>query len=228
MTIESVTSSAAATNNTSSSLNKLSNDLDSFLLILTTQLQNQDPLSPMDSSEFTNQLVQFANVEQAIQQSGYLENLVNLQKSNEVIGAVSYVGKTVEVDHNEFDKPADSGATMKYTLPEGVRTASLLVLNGDSEVVAIVPVEAKAGEGSYTWDGKDSQGNQLPTGPYSFQVNAVDDDNNAIVEGVSYTAIGKVTGVEYGDGKTILQLGSVEVDLSKVKAVTESAAAPAS
>ncbi|RED52428.1 flagellar hook assembly protein FlgD [Aestuariispira insulae] len=223
MTIGSI-ANAASSNNSTTALNKLSNDLDSFLLILTTQLQNQDPLSPMDSSEFTNQLVQFANVEQAIQQSGYLENLVNLQKSNEVIGAVSYVGKTVEVDHNEFHKEADSGATLKYTLPEGARSATLLVMDDKNDVVSIVPVDAKTGEGSYEWDGKNASGDHFPSGAYSFQINAVDDNNNAIVEGVTYASSGKVTGVEYGDGKTILQMGSVQVDLSKVKAVTESSA----
>ena len=223
MTIGSVTNTAA-TSNATSSLNKLSNDLDSFLLILTTQLQNQDPLSPMDSSEFTNQLVQFANVEQAIQQSGYLEDLLNFQKSNEVIGAVSYVGKTVEVDHNVFEKTANSGATLKYSLPDGVKNASLMILNDKDEVVGVAQIKTDKGEGVYEWDGLNSENAQLPAGAYSFQVNAVDDDGNAILDGITYAVTGKVTGVEYGDGKTILQMGSVQVDLSKVKAVKETPA----
>ena len=65
---------------------------------------------------------------------------------------------------------------------------------------------------------------ELPAGAYSFQINAVDDDGNAILDGITYAVSGKVTGVEYGDGKTILQMGSVQVDLSKVKAVKETPA----
>ena len=70
----------------------LANNLDNFLTILTTQLQYQDPLSPMETSEFTNQLVMFTGVEQQVQQNQNLEKLIALQSNNLAISAVTYIG----------------------------------------------------------------------------------------------------------------------------------------
>src|SRR5262245_29800369 len=105
------------TTGSSTSMGKLTENFDQFLALLTTQLKNQDPLSPMDSSEFTNQLVQFAGVEQQIATNKNLESLVTLQKSSQVMGALELMGKKVEVSGTTVPLQ-DKSATFVYTLPK--------------------------------------------------------------------------------------------------------------
>ena len=95
MAISGITSPNVAVNQVTTSKNKLAKDLNSFLTLLTSQLKNQDPLSPMDSSEFTNQLVEFAQVEQQISMNDNLTNLIGLTNQSIVTSAVSYIGKTI-------------------------------------------------------------------------------------------------------------------------------------
>ncbi len=121
----------------------LAENFNNFLTILTTQLQNQDPLSPMDTHEFTNQLVMFADVEQSVRQSGQLEDLIGATKSNEAIGAVSYIGQTVRADHNEVNLE-NGEATFGYTLPEPAESAALQIYNEAGEMVSITKVERPA------------------------------------------------------------------------------------
>src|SRR5436190_1843670 len=90
------TAAAASTTDATSSLAKLSGNYTQFLKLLTAQLQNQDPLKPMDTAQFTQQLVQFANVEQSIATNKNLENLVTLQQASQNAQATSYIGRTVE------------------------------------------------------------------------------------------------------------------------------------
>ncbi|MCC7047960.1 MAG: hypothetical protein IT562_14710, partial [Alphaproteobacteria bacterium] len=92
-TIGSATDTATATG-TTKSMSKLAENFDQFLTLLTTQLKNQDPLSPMDSAQFTQQLVSFAGVEQQINTNKNLETLLSLQKSNQMVGALDLMGKT--------------------------------------------------------------------------------------------------------------------------------------
>ncbi|MGB1540522.1 MAG: flagellar hook assembly protein FlgD, partial [Rickettsiales bacterium] len=79
---------------------KLSGDFDTFLLLLTTQLQNQDPIEPLDTNEFTAQLVQFANVEQAIDTNSNLETMISMQQGTQINNAVNYIGNFVEAKGN--------------------------------------------------------------------------------------------------------------------------------
>lgn len=227
MTIESIQQAQQASNTSSSALSSLSKDLDNFLVILTTQLQNQDPLSPMDSNEFTNQLVQFANVEQSIAQTQKLEEMINLQKSTELTNAVSYMGKNVKVDHNEFSYKSGDIQELEYTLPEEAKTATMFVMNSDGNIVYSTPVETGKGSHSVQWDAKDVAGNPMPTGEYFFEVKAVNAEAGEI-EDISYAHSGTVNAVEYGEGSATLKVGNVSVDLGKVIAVsTPASTAPA-
>lgn len=198
----------------------LAENFDNFLTILTTQLQNQDPLSPMDTHEYTNQLVMFADVEQSVRQSGQLEDLINLNKSNEAIGAVSYMGKQIEADHNEVNLQ-DGSAAFSYSLPEEAATAALQIFNSAGELVALKQVPGDLGKHTVSWDGKTNGGAQLPDGVYSFQVGAVNGDEQAITP--TYATRGKVTGVEYGADGAVLQMGGVAIPMDKVLSVAEPA-----
>lgn len=204
---------------------KLTEDFDNFLLILTTQLQNQDPLSPMDTHEFTNQLVLFAGVEQSIAQNDSLEKLIALQSSNQAAAAVSYIGRTVQAKGNAFQLTGD-GATLHYELPEAAKTATLTVLDSANSIVLFTPLQGKdAGENSFAWDGKNAAGSPLPPGRYSFRINAVNANEAPITPRLSVE--GQVDGVEIGPGGTILTVGDTKVKLDDVFRIKQAAGANA-
>ena len=149
--------------------NQLSADMNTFLTLLTTQLKYQDPLDPMDTAEFTNQLVQYSSVEQAIQTNSKLETLLNLNMSNLGAQAVSYIGKIAQVLGDVM--PLEDGhAKATYTLDKNVESAVIMVKDLDGNVVYSEQGKIVAGTHDFEWDGKDSDGNQLPDGAYQIVV----------------------------------------------------------
>jgi flagellar basal-body rod modification protein FlgD len=198
----------------------LAENFNNFLTILTTQLQNQDPLSPMDTHEFTNQLVMFADVEQSVRQSGQLDDLISLNRGNEALGAVSYIGKDVTADHNEFNLAGDP-VDLTYTLPEEASSAALQIYNEAGDLVDIQQVEKGFGTHTVSWDGTGITGQTLPDGVYSFQIGAVNAEEKSI--DATYRTGGRVTGVDYSPDGTMLKLGSVSIPLSRVLSVEETA-----
>ena len=134
MDIAALTSGSAATKSAESSGKKLAADFDNFLKLLTTQLANQDPLSPMDSNEFTAQLVRFTQVEQAISQNKKLEELVALQNSSQSMAAVGYIGKTIEAEGDK-NNLTDTGAKWSYSIPQESAQTVILVRNSAGNIV---------------------------------------------------------------------------------------------
>lgn len=204
--------------NSSSSLSNLSSNLDNFLKILTTQLQHQDPLSPMDTHEFTNQLVQFASVEQQIQGNRNLESLISLQETNIMVGAVSYIGKEVEAT-GQTTTLEDGKAKFIYSLPEEATAAILAVYDENGTQVLFKQADKDAGRHEFIWDGKDTKGAAMPDGDYTIQVVAANAENEAITP--AYSITGTVTGVGIDDGEATLSLGGMDVPLANVVRVIE-------
>lgn len=220
MSIDSITQAAAAQGTANASISKLSDDIDDFLLILTTQLQNQDPLSPLESNEFTNQLVQFANVEQSINQSKKLENLITLQRRTEMSEAVSLVGKRVKYDYNEFKiTPEDTnGVDLEYTLPEEATAAALYVFDQEGNPVYLKQLENFSGTHTVRWDAVGPGGQKYLDGQFHFEVLATDLDGNPM-EDINYSASGRITGVEYGANETTLKFGDLSIGHGKLEEV---------
>ena len=198
----------------------LAQDFDSFLKLLTTQLQNQDPLSPLDATEFTNQLVQFSQVEQSINTNSRLDQLVKLQSGSQAVSATSFVGKKVEAFGNTMALDAGS-ANYVYTLPQDVAQTTVVVRNGDGNVVrTITNAPTAAGKHVMTWDGKDDQGNALPDGNYTFSVTGKDSAGKSVdtVTGVT----GTVRSVTVDNGVVVLDLGHDQlVKVTDVFTVTD-------
>ena len=120
------TSNAVAGTQSADDQARLEEDLNQFLTLLVTQLENQDPLDPMDSTEFTSQLVQFASVEQQIKQNTNLEQLVGLQQNNQISSMVNFIDKLVEVEGQSI--PLEDGqAEFTYTLPVNAKSASIII-----------------------------------------------------------------------------------------------------
>lgn len=197
----------------------LADNFDTFLTLLTEQLQNQDPLEPMNSQEFVQQLVQFSSVEQQIASNQSLEALLELQAATARMSGADYVGKTVTVSAPE-QALGEDGAQWSYTLPREAQRTDLVVTDSRGVVVNTLPGETGAGEHAFAWDGRDAAGNALPPGVYSLEV-VSSDANDDLLETAVRTD-GRVTGVDYaGDAVTLRLANGLTAPLERVIGVRE-------
>ena len=184
---------------------KLDDDLNRFLTLLVTQLQNQDPLDPMDATEFTSQLVQFASVEQQIYQNSNLEKMLNLQETSQISAMVDFIGNKVEFLGQKM--PLEDGAAeFSYVLPAGVKEATVNIANSDGLNVFFAPAESTSGKHTINWDGIDKNSQQLPDGYYTVLVSAKDAGGNLM--DVEHLVTGKVSGAGVDDGVGKLFIGN--------------------
>jgi flagellar basal-body rod modification protein FlgD len=197
---------------------KLAKDMNSFLLLLTSQLKNQDPLSPMDSTQFTNQLTQFAQVEQQININQNLTSLLAATTQNIVSNAVNYIGNTVEGASDQV--PMQNGKFKAgYGLQSDAKAVTVLIKNADGDVVYSKAGETEKGVHPLDWDGKDQYGVQQPDGTYTVTVTALAGDDKPVETYV--TAFGRVTGVTTIDNKTVLLMDKVGIPIDSVLSVSE-------
>ncbi|MFZ5789667.1 MAG: flagellar hook assembly protein FlgD [Pseudomonadota bacterium] len=218
MTVSSATATTAATGShgSNSALSSFSSNFDNFLTLLTKQLQYQDPLSPLDTNQFTQQLVQFTSVEQQIQTNQKLDQLLTLQSDNQAMAALSFLNNVVEAASDRAVLQ-NGRAEITYDLSGDAATASLIITDENGNPVRTIPAETAAGAHDYVWDGTDGSGNQLPDGVYGVELRAVDGDNALVA---ATTGIrGKVEGVQKIDGEFNLSIGALQIPLSKVSAV---------
>lgn len=195
----------------------LTENFDNFLLMLTTQLQHQDPLSPTDATEFTNQLVQFSQLEQQISQSGKIDDLVALQQAAESLGAVSFLGKTVEVK-SDLTVLEDGSATISYDMPDGVESATIAILDSAGDLVTTLTANKLAGRQDTIWDGTDNQGIQQPDGTYTVAVSAVDGNDKSFDDIPVYFS-GTADEVWQFEGQTFVTVGPLDVELDRILSV---------
>src|SRR5215813_11873288 len=139
----------------------LAGNFDTFLTLLTSQLQNQDPLSPMDSTQFTQQLVQFSGVEQQIKTNEELDGLVTQYKAASAGAALSYLGRDAIIE-SDATTMANKQALWAYTLDGSADTVKLTVRDGQNRDVFTTNGLLSAGEHGFTWNGKDNNGNDMP------------------------------------------------------------------
>ncbi len=223
--INQMNASAASASNSSASSSanasqQLTGNLNTFLNMLTTQLQHQDPLSPMDDTQFTNQLVQFSQVEQQININSNLTSLINLQKTSQQASAVGYIGQTVEATSSTL--PLESGQSyFNYTLPSAAGDVTVNIKDSTGSVVASMSgLSGTAGTHQLAWNGTDSSGKQLADGAYSIDISATDSSGAAVT---ATTAVyGLVTGVSSDPtAGTELQMGAASIPLSSVTSVVQ-------
>ncbi|SLN69511.1 flagellar hook assembly protein FlgD [Oceanibacterium hippocampi] len=220
-------SPTAYTSKADTSAANLAENFDDFLILLTTQLQNQDPLEPLDSNEFTQQLVQFTNVEQAIQQNKNLEALIELSGANQALSQattlVSYVGKAIEANGNEANLSGGT-ATWNYEMPPSAHDAQIRIYDEFNNLVYRGAAVASGGTHSFTWDGTGVNENLQPTGvthpdgAYRIDVTATDADG-AAVDDIGVFVRGVVTGVENDEGTLTLLIGKAKVDPGGIRSV---------
>jgi flagellar basal-body rod modification protein FlgD len=191
---------------------QLGGNFNTFLTLLTTQLQNQDPLSPMDTTQFTQQLVEYSQVEQQINTNSNLQNLISLQQSGAGAAAVGYLGKEVTVTNGNAAL-INGAASWNYGLGAAAASTTLTVTNANGQAVYTGAGTTNAGNNTFSWNGQDNNGNQLPDGTYTLSVSATDSTGAAITTAVSSS--GTVTEVNLTGTTPELMIGSMTVPLSQ-------------
>jgi len=196
----------------------LAGDLDAFLLLLTTQLKNQDPLSPLEPTEFTGQLVQFASVEQQIATNKSMEDLLTVQNASLASSVVGFIGTDVNASGTEMPLQ-DGSAQFTYTLAHNAKSTDITILDSKGAVILNAQGSLNAGTHEFKWDGKDNYGNTMVDGAYTINVNPMDFDEQVVSTTINFKA--HVTGVNMASGTTMLEAGDVSIPLDKILAIKE-------
>jgi flagellar basal-body rod modification protein FlgD len=196
----------------------LADNFEMFLTLLTEQMKNQDPLEPLDSSQFVNQLVDFSSVEQQISQNQNLESLLVLQSASAQLASVGYIGREATANTPQTSL-SNGSANWSYTNPQDASTTSLTIKDEGGRVVARFNGETGSGIQDFQWDGKDSNGSQMADGVYSLEVLSVDGDGANIAAEIQASA--RVTGINLSGSEVIVEMGAIRVPLSSVVSVQE-------
>lgn len=218
--VDAVTTASNATTRIAAGSGMLASNFETFLALLTSQLKNQDPLSPVDSNQFTAQLTQMAGVEQQLLTNDLLKSLVEAQGGGGLAGAATYIGKEATAAWSAT-KMTDGEATWSYELGANAASATLQVLDGAGKVVWSGDAPSKTtGLHDFAWDGEATSGNDGQDGQvYTLKIVAKDAGGGAVDSQV--LTRGRITGVEMYDGEPFLTVGNSILPLSTVIALEE-------
>jgi flagellar basal-body rod modification protein FlgD len=210
---------SAATSNTSLSgttpTTGIADNFQTFLTLLTTQLQNQNPLDPLDTNQFTQQLVQFAGVEQQLRSNEQLKALVNLEKSAQGTQALIYVGNNVAVDGSsaQFD---GTKASWNFLAPKD-SNATITITNSTGQTVYSGNYTLHEGNANFVWDGKGNDGTQWPAGTYKLSATAKDASGQDVA--ISTEVQGVVDSVDLTADPPLLSIGGQNYTTSQIKRI---------
>ena len=192
----------------------LAEDFTQFLTLLTTQLQNQDPLSPLDSNEFTNQLVQFSQVEQGINTNSKLDDLVSLQLGNAATSALDYVGLDVTYVSAEIAHEEGQESTVRYSLDGNATVSKINIFDEAGQLVFSGDAERGAGAHTFEWNGRDLLNNEMPTGTYVVRIDSLDANEDTV--DTTTVVQSRVRGIEQQNGRVFALVGERAVSISEI------------
>ena len=191
---------------------------EAFLNLLVTQLKNQNPLEPMDGTEFVTQLAQFSELDEVRNVSSGMDMLKNYLASLNNFAAVSLLGQEVEFAGSGVTHEEGNPTDLRFSLPSDAAKVTVTVYDGGGKTVrGLVSSHMEAGLQSVTWDGRDDNGQSLPSGTYLFEVQAQDaNGSNLTVEQVQR---GTVESVQYQEGNPLLQVGGQWIPLADIHSI---------
>jgi len=209
------TAAAGSTSTAGNALSGLSSNFGNFLNLLMTQLQNQDPTSPLDTNQFTSELVQFSSVEQQIQTNTSLTQLIQLTQAGEVMQSSAMLGRQVTVVSDQVPLQNGKGA-VQFTAP-AAEPVAIAVYNDAGVKIRDASLTSVKGSNTWTWDGTDNRGRQVADGAYTVAVNGSASDGSTAA--LPFSVIGTATGVLNQNNTVQLQLGALSVGFDKVQSV---------
>jgi flagellar basal-body rod modification protein FlgD len=208
------TGTSTGNNTASTKTTGIADNFQTFLTLLTTQLQNQNPLDPLDTNQFTQQLVQFAGVEQQLKSNEQLKSLIEIQKSAQATQALVYVGNTVAIDGSKAQ--FDTSATWNFQSDKDT-TATVTITNSAGQTAYTGAYTLKQGNASFVWDGKDNDGVQWPAGAYTLSATGKDSAGNNVA--ISTEVQGVVDSVDLTASPPLLSIGGQSYTADKIKRV---------
>lgn len=209
---------SASPNPSTSDRASIAQNFDQFLMLLTAQLKNQNPMDPLDTNQFTQQLVSFASVEQQIKSNESLNSLMSSMNASNAMGALSFVGKTITASGTTTELKNNSA---KWHLnSDRAGTATIKVRDKNGAVMNTYSITLAGGGQSFTWDGKTASGSPAPDGTYSITAEGTDADKKAL--SITSEIEGRVDSVDLTTTPPTLKIGSTTVSLNAVKSVAAS------
>src|ERR1700754_1739576 len=194
----------------------LAGNFQTFLTLLTTQLQNQNPLDPLDTNQFTQQLVQFAGVEQQLKTNDELSQLVTLQQTTQATQALGFVGKTAVVN-GSTTALSNSQAAWQLNIPT-TSTVTINIANSKGQTVFTGNYSATAGDDQpFAWNGQGNDGTQWPDGQYTMTATAQDATGNSVA--ISTEIAGTVNSVDLTQSPPLLSIQGQNYTISQVKRI---------
>ena len=216
-TANSAASTAAAAGTTGSQ--QLAGNFDTFLQLLTTQLQNQDPLDPLDTDQFTQQLVEFASVEQQVNMNTNLQTLISMQQTTEATSALQLVGSTVTISGSAATLSNATSTPAQWSLnAAGPATANITITSSAGTTVYTGTMALNAGLNTYTWSGQGSNGQTWPDGTYTISVSATGANGTPVT--VSTQVQGVVSGVNINQNPPTLTVSGQSVPMSQIQSIS--------
>jgi flagellar basal-body rod modification protein FlgD len=194
----------------------IASNFTAFLQLLTTQLQNQNPLEPLDTNQFTQQLVQFAQVEQQLRGNDQLETLVALQKSTQASAAMDFVGKTVVISGATTNLGADGTTVWTFSSPK-TASASVTIKDASGQLAFSSNYTINSGQQDFVWDGRGTNGQRWPAGNYTMTITAKDASGSNVA--ITTDVQGIVDSADVSKTPPVLSIGSLNFTLDQVKRV---------
>lgn len=192
---------------------------DMFFKLLLAQLQNQDPLNPMDGTEFTAQLAQFSQLEKLDTMNSTLQYLQLYLASLNNAQTVDFIGKEITARGNAVELADNRSASLDYSIAEDAHTVTISIYDDTMQLLrSLAPGAQNAGDQTAVWDGRDSGGNPVGPGIYTFEVKATDAGGKVITSSTYLSGV--VTSVTFENGITYLTMGDRKVavgDIIKVE-----------
>ena len=212
-------SSSSSSQTASNATASIANNFQTFLTLLTTQLQHQNPLDPLDTNQFTAQLVQFAGVEQQMKQNDQLASLIAIEKSAQSTTALAFVGNTVAVDGSKTQ--FDGSATWNIKAPKDTN-ATITITNSAGQTAYSGNFSLNQGNASFVWDGKGNDGSQWPKGSYTLTATGKDSSGSNVA--ISTEVQGVVDSVDLTASPPLLSIGGQTYTTDQIRRVVRSTA----
>jgi flagellar basal-body rod modification protein FlgD len=195
---------------------QIAGNFQSFLQLLTTQLQNQNPLDPLDTNQFTQQLVEFAQVEQQLNTNSSLQTLVSLQQTAQSTQALSFVGKNAVVK-GDTAALVNSQAAWELSIPSA-SNVTVNITNNSGQTVFTGPFAVNAGNNQpFVWNGKSNDGTQNPDGQYKLTATATDSSGKSV--GVSTEVVGTVSSVDLTQSPPLLTIDGQSYTVNQIQSI---------
>jgi flagellar basal-body rod modification protein FlgD len=202
---------------------QLAGNFDTFLQLLTTQLQNQNPLDPLDTNQFTEQLVEFASVEQQVNMNTNLQTLISLQQTAQATSAMQFLGSNVTINSNTaaLSNATGTPATWSFSSPSPA-TGTVTISNSTGQVAYSGNISLGTGSQTYTWNGQGNNGVAWPDGNYTLAINATGANGQPVT--ISTQVQGVVSAINVSQNPPQVTVGGQSYPITAIQAISNGSA----